>query len=190
MLGNFRKKSWFLPGEASRTYSSTSSSRRQPQASGTCSATPGLTSASRRRSSSGPRRPPASWTQLRPYGGLHLPFASFKWGWGRVPPGCRSPTWSRGTVGGSALHVENGFQNFQVENKLSKRWKTDYFFILMPERNFLTELTFSTYPHKFQNLSFNLVVIFFLCSQGLWRYHENKWFKDFRHTLYVLCQHS
>jgi hypothetical protein len=54
----------------------------------------------------------------------------------------------------------------------------------MPRRNFLTELTFFAYPHKLQNLSFNLAVTFFLCSQGLWTYRENKCFKDFRLTLY------
>jgi hypothetical protein len=46
--------------------------------------------------------------------------------------------------------------------------------MLMPQRNFLTELTFIDYPHKLQNLSFNLALILFLCSQGLWTYRENK----------------
>jgi hypothetical protein len=51
-----------------------------------------------------------------------------------------------------------------------KRWKSDDFFIWMPQSNFLLELTFSTYPHKLQNLSFNLAVIYFFCAP-----------KDFEH---------
>jgi hypothetical protein len=43
----------------------------------------------------------------------------------------------------------------------------DDLFILMPQRNFLAKLIFSTHTHKVQNLSFNLALLFFLCSQGL-----------------------
>jgi hypothetical protein len=35
---------------------------------------------------------------------------------------------------------------------------------LKPQRILLPESTFSTYSHKLQSLSFNLAVIFFLCS--------------------------
>jgi hypothetical protein len=64
--------------------------------------------------------------------------------------------------GGSALHVMNVSQNLHAENDSSKKVKTDDFFILKPQRISLPELTFSTYPHKLQNLSFDLAMIIFL----------------------------
>jgi hypothetical protein len=45
--------------------------------------------------------------------------------------------------------------NFLASEKIREGEKTVDLFILMQERNFLT---FSTYPHKLQNLSFNLAV--------------------------------
>jgi hypothetical protein len=61
--------------------------------------------------------------------------------------------------------VSSLVQSRILHKKLKK--KTSDFLILMPRRNFLTELSVFDHPHKLENLSFNLAVIFFLCSQGL-----------------------
>jgi hypothetical protein len=58
--------------------------------------------------------------------------------------------------------------------------------ILMTQCLFFVRITFFTHPHKLQNLSFNLAVMFFHCSQELGRYRQNKCTQDFRRTLYNL----
>jgi hypothetical protein len=58
----------------------------------------------------------------------------------------------------------------------------------MSQHHFWSILTFFTYPHKLQNISLNLAVLFFLCSQGLGIYYENKCVKDFWVTLSVHTQ--
>jgi hypothetical protein len=55
----------------------------------------------------------------------------------------------------------------------------------MSRQHFWPELTFYTYPHKLQNISFNLAVQFCMCSQGLGIYYENKCVPDFWVTLYI-----
>jgi hypothetical protein len=69
---------------------------------------------------------------------------------------------------GLVLNVGQRWNSFPFPRvrKAQKKWKTDDFFILKPQRNFFPELTFSTYSHKLQNLRFNLAVTFFLCSLG------------------------
>jgi hypothetical protein len=48
-----------------------------------------------------------------------------------------------------------------------KKVEMSNFFILMLRQYFWPELTFFTYPHKFQNLSFNLSVLFFCAPKDL-----------------------
>jgi hypothetical protein len=64
-----------------------------------------------------------------------------------------------------------------------KRWKRTILFFLSHSGFFLIELTFSTYSHKLQNLSFNLAVICFLCSLRRRIYRQNKCIQDFTVTL-------
>jgi hypothetical protein len=56
---------------------------------------------------------------------------------------------------------QQNFNFFHLE-KIRKGEKNDFFFILMPQRNSVTELAFSKYPHKLQNLSFNLKPFFYV----------------------------
>jgi hypothetical protein len=63
---------------------------------------------------------------------------------------------------GPALRVMNVSQNLRAENNSSKKVKMDDFFYFEATAVFfLAELTFFTYSHKLQNLSFNLAVIYF-----------------------------
>ena len=69
-------------------------------------------------------------------------------------------------------------ENFTAK-KIEKNVKISDFEFLIQRCHFFPKFTFFTYSHKLQNLSFNLAPIFFLCSQGLFRYRENKCVQDF-----------
>jgi hypothetical protein len=108
---------------------------RRPPASRTCSATPEWTCSSQRWSFS--PQATSSWTCS----------TSTSWSW---------INWDWGRAGEELLReaeVGSVFpKNLPAENNLLKKVKTDNFFILKPQRIFLTKLTFSPYSDKFQNL--------------------------------------
>jgi hypothetical protein len=89
---------------------------------------------------------------------------------------------------GLVLNVDRqwNFLSIYSRQKSSEKVKIYNFFILKPQRICLPELTFSTHPHKLQNLSFNLAVIFFVCSLRHKIYRQNKCMQDLTVSLNIL----
>jgi hypothetical protein len=97
----------------------------------------------------------------------------------KIFPGPRRPPASRTCVARYKC-----FPKFTSGKNSSKRVKNGRFFHFEDTADFFAESTFFTYSHKFQNLSFNLAVMFFLCSLRHRIYRQNKCIQDFNVTLY------
>jgi hypothetical protein len=86
---------------------------------------------------------------------------------------------------GLVFNVGRNFVPISLRQKISEKVKTDDFFIWKPQMNFSIDFTLSTYPHKLQNLSFNMAVTKIRCSLKHRIYRQNKCVQDFTVTLYV-----